>query len=57
MIQAKARSLAKKVSYQAEYLGIENARFSQKWVDSFISHHKLVNRRKRQLLNDFRKTI
>jgi transposase-like protein len=46
MIQAKARSLAKKVSYQAEYPGIEDARFSQKWVDGFMSRHNLVNRRK-----------
>uniref|UniRef100_U9SUI3 HTH CENPB-type domain-containing protein n=1 Tax=Rhizophagus irregularis (strain DAOM 181602 / DAOM 197198 / MUCL 43194) TaxID=747089 RepID=U9SUI3_RHIID len=46
MIQAKAQFLAKKVSYQAEYPGIENARFSQKWVNSFMSRHKLVNKRK-----------
>ncbi|GBC16038.2 pogo transposable element with KRAB domain [Rhizophagus irregularis DAOM 181602=DAOM 197198] len=46
MIQAKAQFLAKKVSYQAEYLDIENARFSQKWVDGFMSRHKLVNKRK-----------
>jgi transposase-like protein len=46
MIQAKARILAKKTSYQAEYPGIENTRFSQKWVDGFLSRHKLVNRRK-----------
>lgn len=46
MIQTKARSLAKKLLYQAEYPGIENARFSQKWVDGFMSRHKLVNRRR-----------
>jgi hypothetical protein len=46
MIQAKARPLAKKGSYQAEYPGIEDVRFSQKWVDGFMSRHNLVNRRR-----------
>lgn len=46
MIQAKARSLAKKSVYQEEYPDIKEARFSQKWVDGFMSRHNLVNRRK-----------
>src|SRR5436190_20706086 len=46
MIQAKARSLAKKTLYQVEYSRVENAKFSRKWVDGFMSRHKLVNRRK-----------
>ena len=46
MIQVKARSLAKKISYQAEYPSISYAKFSSKWVDGFMSRHKLSNRRK-----------
>ena len=46
MVQIKARSLAKKTVYQLEYLDIKDAKFSQKWVDSFMSCHNLVNRRK-----------
>ena len=46
MVQAKARLLSKKESYQANYPDIKNAKFSQKWVDGFMSRHKLVNRRK-----------
>ena len=46
MIQTKARLLAKKSSYQAEYSDIKDAKFSQKWVDGFMSCHNLVNRRK-----------
>ena len=46
MIQVKARSLAKKTSYQAEYPSISYAKFSSKWVDGFMSRHKLSNRRK-----------
>jgi hypothetical protein len=46
MIQEKARSLAKKQVYEAEYPGIKDALFSQKWVDGFMTRHNLVNRRK-----------
>ena len=46
MIQAKARSLAKKTVYQRVYPDIKEAKFSQKWVDGFMSRHNLVNRRK-----------
>ena len=46
MIQAKACSLAKKQIYQTEYSDIKDAKFSQKWVDGFMTYHKLVNRRK-----------
>lgn len=46
MIQARARSLAKKIIYQEEYPDIKNAKFSQKWVDGFMSRHNLVNRRR-----------
>ncbi|GET04421.1 pogo transposable element with KRAB domain [Rhizophagus clarus] len=40
MIQVKACGLTKKLSYQTEYSSIEKVRFSQKWVDSFMSRHK-----------------
>src|SRR5215216_1536089 len=46
MIQIKARSLAKKISYQLEYPDVRNAKFSRKWVDGFMSRHNLSNRRK-----------
>jgi hypothetical protein len=46
MIQSKARSLAKKPTYEALYPDVKNARFSQKWVDGFMSRHNLVNRRR-----------
>ena len=46
MIQAKARSLAKKPAYQSVYPDIKEAKFSQKWVDGFMSRHNLVNRQK-----------
>ena len=46
MIQIKACSLAKKTEYQIEYPNIKDAKFSQKWVNGFMSHHNLVNRRK-----------
>src|SRR5215212_5953051 len=46
MIQAKARSFAKRATYQAMYPNINEAKFSQKWVDGFMSRHNLVNRRK-----------
>ena len=46
MIQAKARSLAQKTTYQAIYPNINEAKFSQKWIDGFMIRHNLVNRRK-----------
>src|ERR1044072_4736572 len=46
MIQTKARSLAKKPVYETMYSEIKEAKFSQKWVDGFMSRHNLVNRRK-----------
>ncbi|CAG8734706.1 30222_t:CDS:2, partial [Racocetra persica] len=46
MIQAKARSLAATSSYQNQFHGIENYKFSQKYVDGFMSRHNLVNRRR-----------
>ena len=46
MIQIKVCSLAKKQIYQMEYPDIKDAKFSQKWVDGFMTCHKLVNRRK-----------
>ena len=46
IIQTKARFLAKKTEYQIEYPNIKDAKFSQKWVDGFISCHNLINRRK-----------
>ena len=46
MIQAKTRSIAKKPAYQSVYPDIKEAKFSQKWVDGFMSHHNLVNRQK-----------
>ena len=46
MVKKKAHSLAKKTVYQLEYPDIKDVKFSQKWVDSFMSCHNLVNRRK-----------
>ena len=46
MIQAKARSFSKKVKYQEMYPHINEGKFSQKWVDGFMTRHNLVNRRK-----------
>ena len=46
MIQAKVCSLAKKPAYETMYSDIKEAKFSQKWVDGFMSRHNLVNRRK-----------
>ena len=46
MIQAKARSFANRAVYQEMYTNINTAKFSQKWVDGFMTHHNLVNRRK-----------
>ena len=46
MIQAKTRLLAKKIIYQEEYPDIKDARFSQKWVDGFMSRYNLVNRKR-----------
>ncbi len=46
IVQTKARSLTKKTVYQLEYPDIKDMKFSQKWVDSFMSHHNLINRRK-----------
>src|SRR6266498_2046257 len=45
-IEPKARSLAKKQVYLRVYPDIKEAKFSQKWVDGFMSRHNLVNRRK-----------
>ena len=53
MIQLKAHFLA----YQNMYSDIKEAKFSQKWVDGFMAHHNLVNRRKttvaQRLPNDY----
>jgi hypothetical protein len=46
MIQAKARSFANRAVYQDMYTNINAAKFSQKWVDGFMTRHNLVNRRK-----------
>jgi len=46
MIQTKARSLAKKTSYQVDYPDIRNFKFSRKWVDGFMTRYKLSNRRR-----------
>ncbi|GBB93285.1 hypothetical protein RclHR1_21420002 [Rhizophagus clarus] len=53
MVQAKTRLLAKKESYQANYPDIKNAKFSQKWIDGFMSRHKLINRRKTTVAQHF----
>ena len=57
MIQAKARSFSKKVKYQEMYPHINEGKFSQKWVDGFMTCHNLVNRRKttvaQQLPDDY----
>src|SRR5947207_9655152 len=46
MIQAKACSFANRAVYQGMYISINAAKFSQKWVDGFMTRHNLVNRRK-----------
>jgi len=46
MIQTKVRSLTKKTSYQVDYPDIRNFKFSRKWVDGFMTRHKLSNRRR-----------
>ena len=46
MIQAKACSFANRAVYQDMYTNINAAKFSQKWVDGFMTRHNLVNRRK-----------
>ena len=46
MIQAKACSFTNRAVYQDMYTNINAAKFSQKWVDGFMTHHNLVNRRK-----------
>ena len=46
MIQAKARSFANRAVYQDMYTNINVAKFSQKWVDGFMTRYNLVNRRK-----------
>src|SRR5204863_272534 len=57
MIQAKARSFANRAVYQDMYTNINAAKFSQKWVDSFMIRYNLVNRRKstvaQRLPNDY----
>src|SRR2546423_8700680 len=53
MIQAKARSFANRAVYQDMYMNINAAKFSQKWVNGFMTRHNLVNRKKPQLLNGF----
>ena len=54
MIQAKA---ANRAVYQEIYMNINTAKFSQKWIDSFMTHYNLVNRRKttvaQQLSNNY----
>ena len=46
MIQVKARFFTNRAVYQEMYTNINAAKFSQKWVDGFITRHNLVNRRK-----------
>src|SRR5215475_13878957 len=46
MIQAKTCSFANKIRYQEMYPKINEGKFSQKWIDGFMTHHNLVNRRK-----------
>ncbi|CAG8819264.1 7820_t:CDS:1, partial [Gigaspora rosea] len=46
MIQAKARTLSATSRFKEKYGGIKNHKFSQKWVDGFMSKNNLVNRRR-----------
>ncbi len=46
IIQIKVYFLAKKILYQIEYSDIRNVKFLYKQIDSFMSQHKLSNRRK-----------
>ena len=43
MIQVKAHSFANRAVYQDMYTNINTAKFSQKWVDSFMTCYNLVN--------------
>ncbi|RIA89221.1 hypothetical protein C1645_825179 [Glomus cerebriforme] len=40
LMKTKACTLAKKLVYETVYLDIKEAKFSQKWVDSFIREHQ-----------------
>ena len=53
MIQAKARSFANRAVYQEMYTNINAAKFSQKWVDNFMTRYNLVNRRKTTVAQRF----
>lgn len=46
MISAKARSMARKNEYRTLYPDIHNCKFTQKWVDGFMSRNSLANRRR-----------
>src|SRR5437763_1263967 len=52
MIQAKAHSFANRAVYQDMYTNINTAKFSQKWVDSFMTCYNLVNTTVAQRLPD-----
>ncbi|CAG8640541.1 601_t:CDS:2, partial [Scutellospora calospora] len=43
MISAKARNLAERQEYRTLYPDILECRFTQKWMNRFMSHYRLVN--------------
>lgn len=46
MVQLKAKALSKRSPYVTLYPNISEAKFSDKWVDGFMTRHKLSNRRR-----------
>ena len=46
MIQIKAKTLSQKSPYITYYPGITESKFSNKWVDGFMTRYKLSNRRR-----------
>jgi transposase-like protein len=46
MIQIKAQTLAQQRQWQVMCSGIRSFRFSNKWLDGFMSRNKLSNRRR-----------
>src|SRR6266511_4414709 len=46
MIQVKAKILAQQSQWQATYPDVQSFAFSNKWLDSLMSHNNLSNRRR-----------
>jgi transposase-like protein len=46
MVQIKAKTLSQKSPYNTLYPNIIESKFSAKWIDGFMTRHKLSNRRR-----------